>query len=256
MKIILISFLLLSALWGMPQTATNFNVPDCDGTTYELFNELQSGKVVVICWVMPCASCVVPTQMTYNIVQSFQSSHPGKVQMLLCDDYANSSCSYLKSWAAANGINDVRYFSNSAIKMTDYGSNGMPKVVVVSGFNGDVLYNKNSTADTSLLRGAINNGLLMTSVNQTEIPSNTFSVYPNPAGEHFVFNMNILTSDKVEAILYNYSGNRIKSLFKDNLPAGPYSQTFSLAGYPSGLYFIEVREGSRSSYLKIIVQNP
>ena len=54
MKLIKIIFLLIiSSKYGFSQNnATDFTALDCDGVSHHLFSELDSGKVIVIAWVI------------------------------------------------------------------------------------------------------------------------------------------------------------------------------------------------------------
>src|SRR5438128_5107173 len=129
---------------SMAQTATDFTADDCGGTSHNLFTELDSGKVIVLVWVMPCGACTGAALTTYNVVESYQSANPNTVYMYLCDDYANTSCSSLNSWGTSAGIAESSSslrFSDAAINLTDYGSAGMPKIVVVGGTDHTVFYN-------------------------------------------------------------------------------------------------------------------
>lgn len=45
--------ILFSVLTFAQTTATDFSVDDCKGDFYNLFTELDAGKVVIIAWVMP-----------------------------------------------------------------------------------------------------------------------------------------------------------------------------------------------------------
>ena len=54
-------------------TATDFTTSDCSGDSYNLFNELDDGNVIVIAWVMPCGPCATYTIPAYSAVQSFAS---------------------------------------------------------------------------------------------------------------------------------------------------------------------------------------
>ena len=127
---ILLLFSLLQTI-AFAQTATDFTANDCDGTSHNLFTELNSGKVIVICWVMPCSACKGPALTTQNVVNSYLTSHPHTVYMYMCDDYANTTCTSLDSWRNNNGITSATLFSDAAINMADYGGNGMPKIVVI-----------------------------------------------------------------------------------------------------------------------------
>ena len=96
-------------------TATNFICNDCASTSHTLFAELDAGKVIVLVWAMPCGSCIGPAQSAYSAAESFSSSHPGRVLFYLADDYANTSCSTLSSWATTNNMPNSTKFSNTAL---------------------------------------------------------------------------------------------------------------------------------------------
>ena len=151
---------------SVAQTAVNFTCNDCAATSHDLYTELNAGKVIVLCWVMPCGACTGPALTTYNVVQSYQANNPNTVFMYLCDDYGNTTCASLNSWANNIGVTNTIRFSNSAIDMMDYGSTGMPKIVVVGGSNHTVYYNSNNTVDATNLQNAINSALLATGINE------------------------------------------------------------------------------------------
>lgn len=132
----------------MAQTATNFTEDDCEGISHTLFDELDQGKIIVIAWVMPCASCSYFGSSAYDAVQSFNESHPGIVEFYLTDDYANTSCSNISNWGTSNNMEHHTAFSSTAINMSDYGTDGMPKVVVLAGAEHRILYNENNGSIT------------------------------------------------------------------------------------------------------------
>jgi hypothetical protein len=157
-------------------TATNFNANDCAGNNHELFEELNAGNVIVLCWVMPCSACSSPAVSAYNIVQSYSLSNPGKIKFYLCDDFANTSCATLSNWAAGNGIGYDALFSNSSIKMSHYGTNGMPKTVVLGGGTShQVYFNQNNSLNASNFTNAINNAIAGSNLTYTLSPARTVS---------------------------------------------------------------------------------
>lgn len=52
--IIIVAF---STIIMAQEKATNFTCNDCSGVPHDLFNTLDSGKIVVMVWVMPCGAC-------------------------------------------------------------------------------------------------------------------------------------------------------------------------------------------------------
>lgn len=79
-------------------------VTDCEGNEHSLHDALDSGKVIVIGWTMPCATCAAPLLAAHNVVLKYGISHPGVVEYWLADDYAETTCERLltmlgESWS-------------------------------------------------------------------------------------------------------------------------------------------------------------
>ncbi len=131
-------------------TATDFTQNDCNGISHNLFSELNANKVIVIAWVMPCQYCVDGAAAGWNAAQSFAVSNPGKVLYYLVDDFGDNTCADLSNWTVTNNVagGTPISFNNlgNPINMKDYGSAGMPKVVVVGGSSHYVYFNENFSA--------------------------------------------------------------------------------------------------------------
>ena len=158
-KLLLVSTTILLSNLLHSQTATNFTVSDCSGGSHNLFSELNEGKIIVLCWVMPCGACAGPTKTAFNVVNSYQTSNPGRVLFYLVDDYANNSCNDITGWASGIGVTNQKTFINQAISMDDYGSAGMLKIVVLGGSDHKVLYNANNTVNSTTMQNAIDNAV-------------------------------------------------------------------------------------------------
>ncbi|MEP6796136.1 MAG: T9SS type A sorting domain-containing protein [Saprospiraceae bacterium] len=247
--------LLLSsfAAFGIAQTATNFTASDCSGVSHDLFSDLDSGKVVVICWVMPCSACVSGALTTYNIVQSYASTYPGKVIMFLCDDYANTVCSSLNSWADAHGLSRAARFSNASINMTDYGDTGMPKIVVLGGADHSVLYNANYTVNASSLQSAIDGALTTTSIHDIGGVVSAFNLFPNPASASTDIKFNLSKDADINIELFNLQGELIHQIYNGRLSAGENNIPINVSAYAAGTYFVKLSEGNKSKFLNLVV---
>src|SRR5688572_17237395 len=155
-KLLFTLFAVLAITFGCAQTATDWTVNDCAGNPHTLFSELDAGKVVVITWVMPCGACIAPASTAANTVTGFGNPN---VIFYLVDDYGNTNCASMNSWASVNSITANAKFTNAAIDMTDYGTAGMPKTVVLGGTSHTVFYNVNGAVSQSALQTAISNAL-------------------------------------------------------------------------------------------------
>ena len=184
-------------------TATDFTTNDCDGTPHTLFDELDNGDVIVICWVMPCAPCATYAEYAADAVQSFATSHPGRVKYYLADDYANSTCSYLSGWAANYNIITDAIFSDALLDMGDYGTDGMPKAVVLGKNNHKIYYNKNDNKiNQAGVTAAITLALAETTVGINESSSTRFALkaFPNPTNGIINLSFNTNTVSQFEII--------------------------------------------------------
>ncbi len=152
-KLLLITLFVIAgiSLAVAQTTATNFTTDDCDGVSHDLYAELDAEKVVVMAWVMPCGACIGGSLTAYNIAQSYEVLNPGRVVYYLIDDYGNTDCTVLTNWGTTNGIGpDISVFSTSDISMGDYGTPGMPKVVVVGGTDHTIYFNENNAAASDI----------------------------------------------------------------------------------------------------------
>lgn len=254
-KLILIVAAIVLSYYGYTQTATNFSCKDCSGVDHTLYDVLDAGKVVVFVWVMPCGPCAGPTITTHNVVQSYQTSHPGKVIMYLCDDYADTPCVSLASWANGIGTTNVTLFSNSAIRMEDYGNPGMPKIVVVGGPDYQVFYNSNNTVNHVLLQAAINEAIAATTVGIGENkPSlNSVSLYPNPTRGNSTLNFDLNEPSPVTIEILNQTGQIISQQFYGNPNSGSNTFEVNTEMLPPGIYIVRLRANNQVSMVKLAV---
>lgn len=236
------------------QIATNFNCKDCKGTTIDLFSKLDSGKVVVLCWVMPCGTCIPAAKTTYSIVKSFQTSSPGRVLYYLCDDYANTTCTVLDAWANTYNIPVMDFsarFSDASIKMTDYGSAAMPKVVVLGGSAHSVFYNVGNAVDTAALVAGINNALAAPSAIESETENKgELNVYPNPANSLINLSFVLNKSSNILVEIMNSLGQSVYSI-TEVYNSGEFKLTINTNDLPNGVYFLKFSNESGSQIVKI-----
>jgi hypothetical protein len=250
--------LIFAAMTSIAQTnATDFTANDCDGVSHNLFSELESGKIIVMSWVMPCGGCIVPARSAYNVAQTFEIDYPGRVVYYVVDDYANTSCTSLASWAntTASMPNSTK-FSNSTISMSDYGTDGMPKIVVIGGADHKIYYNVNNLNDGQGVEDAIELALLENPTGVNGITSTNFflDVYPNPLeGNNITLNYFLPESAAVSFEIYNTTGQLILSENSGMQFSGLYVIQMDLAKLEKGIYFIRLNAGTRNVVRKIIV---
>ncbi|HBS89018.1 MAG: hypothetical protein A2W91_06200 [Bacteroidetes bacterium GWF2_38_335] len=257
-KLFTLLFVLGSICIVNAQTAVNFTCNDCDGNSHDLFTELDNGKVIVLCWAMPCASCIAPSKTTYNVVQSYQATNPDRVYFYLVDDYANTVCSSLNSWANTNAMpassSSIR-FSESSIRMTDYGTAGMPKIVVLGCNTHHVFYNVNGVVNATNLQAAIDDALVCeTSTDEIDGSHSNVSIYPSPANDF----LNIAYASQSEIVIeiYSVSGVLVQS-FTNNETYSKTENTITIGtgDFENGLYLVKVNIDGKSIVEKINIQH-
>lgn len=260
MKLKLLQLFLILSLGAVQlkaQTAIDFTCNDCSGVSHNLFNELDSGKVIVLVWVMPCGACSGPATTAYSTVQGFQSAYPNRVFYYLVDDYANTTCSALNSWANGLGVTQNAWsmrFSNASINMMDYGSTGMPKVVVVGGAGHSVYYNANNSISQTALQNAITTALTSTGLAET-LESTGLTVFPNPASSIINLSYTLNRTVPITISLMDLQGKTIAQLLKTHQAAGKNDFSFSTQDIPDGSYIVKVNDGTEEFVRSIAVRH-
>ena len=240
----LFSFLLalcLSPVLAQAQiTATDFTATDCNGNQHNLFDQLDSDKVVIIAWVMPCSACVGPADEAYKQFQTFQGTHPGRVLYYVVDDYANSSCTDLKNWASSIGVtNPTALFSSLDITMSDYGTDGMPKVVVLANATHRVLFNENDMEanDSAGIAAAITHGLNNTSGIREEKAA-SFRLYPNPVSDKLY-----IQSEEALENIFIYNSLGVEIAFPGVIQLTETYSELPVNTLPAGIYYLRSGRG-------------
>jgi hypothetical protein len=257
MRKFLIGIAILLVLAGMSQTAVNFTCNDCSGYTHDLFTELDAGKVIVICWVEPCGGCADPSLITAYIVESYQNNFPEKVFMYLVDDYADTDCASLISWANMFGIHPSAFFSDETINMLDYGPPGMPKVVVIGSSDHDIFYNANNLVDSAVLSQAINEAIVATTTGIIPINKGfeNARLLPNPADINIFLLVNLEGSENIQTQITSQTGNILYQKTWIGLSRGQNKLEIDVSTFKNGFYLIEIIDDGSIRKIKMIVQH-
>lgn len=237
-------------------TATDFTATDCSGASHNLYTELAQGKVVVLVWVMPCATCINDAKGAYEAVNSFATSNPGKVLYYMIDDNGGTSCATLTNWANNNGIKqNVTLFRNQGevINEDDFGGTGMPHVVVV-GYDKKIYLNvRDGQNNRSAIQEAIGKALLATSVSENLPLNNNISVYPNPAKDNLLVNFNLSSASEVTFEVYNTLGESILNNTSGYKPAGSNQLSIDTKSFGEGIYILKISTGKETFLTRFLV---
>lgn len=233
--------LMFMSMISKAQTAVNFAANDCDGVSHTLFNELDSGNVIVLVWVMPCGSCIGPAVSAYTEVQNYASPHPGRVKFYLVDDFANTSCASLSNWGSTNGITSPdAVFSSNSVSMMDYGTIGMPKIVVLGQNSHTVYFNQNNELNVIDFNTGVMNALGLSSVSDFEKKQSNINIYPNPIMDKATINFELTYTSSVNISIVDATGKEVMTILNENQFAGKHSVEFNTFALARGLYFATI----------------
>jgi hypothetical protein len=249
-KTLLIIALMLSKIIAFSQTAVDFTANDCSGTSHHLFAEINAGKVIVIAFVMPCSMCASPSLSAYNTVQGYASPN---VIFYLCDDAGNTVCSTLNTWANTNGMSGVKTFSNASVSQADYGSGGMPKIIVLGGGAHTVFYNENGGANPSGLAPAINAAIVAAGIFENNNADFKLNMFPNPTSEMMSVKYTLTSASTVGIAIYNMLGAKVKIIDSEKQDAGKHETQIDIDALSNGVYFLKLKVGDAIETKKITV---
>ena len=248
-----ITYLAIILCFGVPAfaqtTAQNFTKNDCNGNPHDLFAELNSGKVIILEYIMTnCTPCVTAGNGLKSILADYAVSNPGKVELYAIAFDDSYTCADMLNWKNSNNLTTHTVFTTGGSDVTYYGGMGMPTIVIVGGWSHQIFYKKlgYSPSENTPIRTALNNALLAASV--SPVGSNTnIEVFPNPASENIHITSQVTAN---EVSISDLSGKIVLTqLFPE---AGQH--TLSLNGLQQGLYFITVRNQSGVLTQKLIIR--
>lgn len=249
-------FLLLNiiAILGNAQTtATNFNCNDCSGTNHDLFTELDAGKIIVLVWVMPCATCIAPSRSAYDVVQTYSASHPGRVLFYLADDYADTPCNTLTSWANTNSMPNAVVFSNTIVDPSDYGAVGMPKIVVLGGSGHTVYYNEDNGNNLSGVKPAIDSALAATGISEISTDAANLSAYFNSGSNQISVSFMRNEMAQVSIRISDMAGKIIIDGNYDNTMQGENTVQICAGEMENGIYLLTLTQEDQTVTTKLLV---
>ena len=254
-KTVILGISILTASLTFAQTATDFTINDCAGTSHHLFAELDAGKIVVAAFVMPCGSCAAPSLAAYNAVQSYATSNPGKVVFYLVDDTGNTSCSTISAWGTTNAMPLATSFSSTSFVMSQYGTAGMPKIIVMGGTNHAVTYNLNSGVTTIGVQNAVN-ALISAGVSEISKTNNfNLKVTPNPVINELSYSYSIGKASNVNVEVFTLTGELMFTTTSMNQNAGEYNLTIGEnLKLENGMYILKMTSDSKIETINFIVE--
>jgi thiol-disulfide isomerase/thioredoxin len=251
----LFSILMIGKFTFAQTIAMDWTKNDCSGTNHNLFSELDSGNVIICEYVMTCGTCISAANYLEAIYQDYAASNPGKVKFYAIDWNASFTCSSFQSWATdlsctlfLEGYNEVNY----------YGGMGMPTVVVTGNSSHTVYYSKlgfNHSTDDQAVRDAIDAALTETGIDENNSAVSSLSIYPNPSVESATITYSLKASANVSIEVLNMLGEKVESANPGFQAAGEKHYSLNTKMLNSGLYFVQITNGTTKEARKLMVMN-
>ncbi len=251
-NILVFVILLASQMVSAQTTATNWTQTDCKGNSHTLFDELDSGYVVVMFFEMGCNSCVNgATALENKVYPDYQKSNPDKIKCYYLDYNTGSTCTDVETWKTNNGFTFTS-FADAGNIMKPYGI-GMPWIVIAGGKDHKITYK--SGWNESKIRTGLSQALsAATAIAAAPNLIATASVFPNPASGETNINIEMDKTTEVQMELYNMAGQQLKVLYNAPMMAGQQNINFDTHNFAAGLYYIKVSSayGTKQIPLQII----
>ncbi len=177
----------------------------------------------------------------------------------MADDYGNTPCTNIQSWASNNSMGAAdAYFSDSKISMSNYGTPGMPKVVVVGCSGHKIYYNMNYTA--AGIGAAIDEALLecnagTTSVSEIDNTNFNLQLFPNPAQNIVTVSYELTESSILTIDVINMIGENVQTISNSFQNRGSVEFQFETNSLNDGIYFLRIQSKKDSQVLKFTVAN-
>jgi hypothetical protein len=166
MKTLLLSLAVLCYSSVQAQVeAVDFTAEDCSGVTHNLFTELDSGKIVILAWVMPCVGCIEGAVAADSAVVSLGASFGEDVLLYVIDDGPPSNCGVVVEWSLTNNLRHAIVFGNylNEIDQDLFGGYGMPHVVVI-GPDKQIYFNEMNGQGNGIFQAVANAANLTASI--------------------------------------------------------------------------------------------
>lgn len=105
-----------------------------DGREYSLFNELDSGFVIIHEYIMVnCRPCITAGKGLVNVIAGLKRQYPGKIKFYQTVYEDETHCDTMMSWVQQHGFTPDAVFIKGADEVDYYGGMGMPTIVVLGG---------------------------------------------------------------------------------------------------------------------------
>lgn len=231
--------------------AVDFAQDDCDGQFHHLYSQLDSGKVVVMEFVMDCQLCVDGAVALDSLLSQFHQQYPGVIQVYFFAYSDLMDCNDMKAFRDSGNFQAAVFEENSHL-MAHYGGFGMPTIGVAAGPAHLDIYSSVGfiTADTAQLGTALRNYFATISVSEEEDHPLVY-LFPSPVQNELSVITDFVGDTQFD--LFNSSGSKVIS--RSLLMFSGQRNIIDLSEIPSGFYYARFASNNKSMVNKIVVVN-
>jgi hypothetical protein len=150
------------------------------------------------------------------------------------------------------------------LEVTDVSNDGLSFWAIPGNGSGSVAFRRPVTATifTSVKNfggdfgGGLNYEFVIRNPVSSEEPIvlQTVNAYPNPVSQELILDWFTSESTEINIKVFTTEGKLVNSQLV-NSPQGAYKTTINTSDFKNGLYFIQIFDGRKSSYLKVFVQH-
>ena len=255
--ILLFTSLLLVTLANAQTTAMDFTMNDCNGQRHNLFNELDSGNVVIMeFFMLSCTACIVAGDALEPMYNHLKKNCSSKIKFYHLG-YTNSyTCPQITKWVNNNGYTSVP-FDSGGIQTAYYGGMGMPTIAIAAGSLHKILFTSVGFApnDTTTVADSIRAffGCTSSSVQESLMNISSMHIFPNPVSDNSSISLYAKTQGVLELGLVNLQGQTLIDLGKIQISKGQNLIPISLINIPNGFYFLKGKINSNLLFEKISI---
>jgi thiol-disulfide isomerase/thioredoxin len=246
-KIYILLALAFTGAVSFAQTASNIQSTRCDGASFDLHQELNNGKVVVLFFEMGCGSCVSGATNLENLYKTLDTS---RVRCYYLDYNTGSTCTDVEQWKTDNSLK-FPSIPDAENAMKPYGS-GMPLIVVTGGSNHKIFY-KGGWNKTSISNGLNKATAAALAAAPVEVLASKPVIFPNPTNTTTAVTLQLNKSMNVTAEVYNASGQMVMQIYKGTLGAGEQNLYIPSEQLAAGVYTLKLQGDQISSHSSFVV---
>lgn len=256
MKKYLLSLLILLAGSNLKaQTITDdFTQDDCFGQSHNLYSELDSNYVVIMEFIMNCSSCIWAGQAIEEMADQLNSEFPGMIRFYQFAYNSTMTCADMLQFRSTNSFTATPFEENGHL-MASYGGFGMPTIAVAAGSNHALLFSTVSflITDTAVISDEVRNFFTTLSTGETPKAENSFTAYPNPAGDLLTLNIPVRNQGNLLIELTDLNGKIVMEVYNGLADKGSFEKQVFTGLIPSGNYLVRSLINGESTIQQITI---